>query len=127
MGSDKQEKAQLPRDVSNYIWHAASRLRDRAHAVQQEGDAIARDFKMLQHLCQEYRIDSRGVKLDLHDPVMGDKAQIAQAVCDLQLGGDAVPFFCEGRLYDLLGKEDARTVLAVVRRAVKALNPVASL
>lgn len=33
---------------------------------------------------------------------------------------DATPFFTEGYLYDLMGKEDARTILAIVRNILRA-------
>lgn len=37
---------------------------------------------------------------------------------------DKHPFFSEANLYDLLGKEDARTVLALIEEAKKRLDPI---
>jgi hypothetical protein len=39
-----------------------------------------------------------------------------------QEGDDKQPFFSEAYLYNLLGKEDARTLLALMRRLCKAFE-----
>ena len=36
---------------------------------------------------------------------------------------DEIPFFSETGLYDLIGKEDARTILCLLRRLVSEIDP----
>ena len=38
--------------------------------------------------------------------------------------GEEIPFFSESFLYDLIGKEDARTVLALLTKVVERIDPV---
>ena len=60
---------------------------------------------------------------DPDEPI--SKAEEAiQALDKFTLTGDKVPFFSEAKLYDALGKEDARTVLALIHNLKRIADPV---
>jgi len=66
---------------------------------------------------------------DLVNPVCGecgwgeDEHKTGKSMADHAFHAgpeEGTPFFSEGYLYDLLGKEDARSVLAVIRQVLRA-------
>lgn len=46
-------------------------------------------------------------------------------ILEFKLSGQDTPFFSEASLYPLIGKEDARSVLALLRRLTSAIDPTA--
>lgn len=73
--------------------------------------------------------DARSIHLRLaaatgQEPMgrIADAGTLAHRLRALTLEGDDVPLFSEDKLYDLIGKENARTVLAMIEDAIKELE-----
>lgn len=72
------------------------------------------------------------VSVELKDPPCSEcgwekseHAKVGEAVADHEFKpgpSPEVPFFTESYLYDLMGKEDARTILALVRNVLRAVG-----
>lgn len=105
-----------------------------AFIVRQVGD-LREQATALRTLCFQNRSQMR--ELEAVGKLMGleDKLpsyseskpeKLIARIDAFTLQGDEVPFFTEGKLYDLLGKDDARSVLALIAQVKRALDPVAA-
>ncbi|MGH7166779.1 MAG: hypothetical protein ACREIS_14765 [Nitrospiraceae bacterium] len=50
------------------------------------------------------------------------RGSLADYIRENRLGGRELPFFCEAYLYELVGKEDARTILALLSNIARAIG-----
>lgn len=98
-------------------------IREMARTIRRETE-IARDLSFNANSKQrELRYVAK--KLGIRDLVweLGDDDDIEE-ILKFCLSGSDVPFFSETVLYDLIGKDDARSVLGLLRRMIKRVDPV---
>jgi hypothetical protein len=108
----------LPENVKDY-------LNDRARTLSKEFQASldkVRDLSFqrfsLLLLARQYGVEEAAM--------FSDDSDITQAARDLAeycRQGEKIPFFTEGCLYELVGKEDARSILALMSRLLKLAAP----
>ena len=101
--------ATVPEDIQQYLI-LRGRLLDEEF---QKCRAIQRERRRLLYLAREYEIQELEWATEESDPASA--VSMARSFC---LTGSDVPFFSESELYELVGKEDARTVLAIVDQLI---------
>lgn len=105
-----------------------------AFIVRQIGD-LREQATALRTLCFQNRSQMRELEvvaklLGLEDKIPSysesKPEKLIARIDAFTLDCDKLPFFTEGKLYDLLGKDDARSVLALIAQVKRALDPVAA-
>jgi hypothetical protein len=107
-------------ETLNYVKSAIRSIHERAKIIRSQSRELFYETALLKSMMKSLHIP-----LEIFPELPEDDA--AARVRDLTLQGDDVPFFSESKLYELLGKEDARQVLAVIERLLEKTDPVAAL
>lgn len=100
--------------------------------LNREADTIRRDVNSLKDQWIRLHGRARGLrylakKFNIQEPVwlleQNDIGEVVKKIVEFKLENGEHPFFSEGTLYDLLGKEDARTVLVHIRNLIELVSP----
>jgi len=103
----------LPEDVERWIIIRAREI----HEERQRARSLLDEQRGILKLAKKYGIKTAEFMCEESDDDL--TIRHAREFC---LEGDDIPFFCEMKLYDLLGKEDARTVLAIVDQLIRQIS-----
>jgi hypothetical protein len=76
--------------------------------------------RTIRHFADEYGIGGVYLRVD------SDTAKMVRRVMNWKREGDEHPFFSEVTLYELIGKEDARSLLSLIDDAMKEIDPIAA-
>lgn len=118
-GCEKITEARpLPTDLERY-------LEDRARSLREEEQAILSRFfniRMEQHDLRRFAKDNALPKVDFYTEHTDEAAAVHRLLTFCREGHEE-PFFSEASLYDLVGKEDARTLIALVTKVCDCIAP----
>lgn len=108
----------LPVDVMQVLESLSRSLNDEKKDLNSRYVALWRKRLELRHLAETYNLDS--VIWQTEDT---DQTKAVKDMLEFQLCGQDSPFLSENCLYELVGKEDARTILALFRKIVERIDP----
>lgn len=110
----------LPANVMEYLNRRANELRDQKRRVESELiDLHSERFRLLR-LAQQYGVESAAYLTDDADT---DSILNKLLTFEVQKGKKTLPLFSEAYLYPLLGKDSARTLLALLRTLTEQIAP----
>jgi len=96
---------EIKSDLASYLNQRARDLQENRRTLK----ALLLEQRHLLSLAKKYGLDV--VKSWCES---GDSGKAVKELSEFCLDGGDVPFFCETTLYELIGKDDARTVLALI-------------
>lgn len=102
--------------LTNYIERRARDVANEKEALSNKLLNIIMEEGSLRNLAEKYNLEQ--VKWDTEN---SDKQKSVQNLLEFKIGD--VPFFSEAYLYEIIGKEEARTLLALVRNVVRLIDP----
>lgn len=110
----------LSQDLMSYL---KTRARDLAREKQELMSNFVRidnDFFSLEQLAKKYNIEDL-----LYTTESNLNSNCVEKLLDFKVyvNDEEVPFFSEVALYNLIGKEDARTVLALLSNVISKIDP----
>lgn len=105
--------------VIGLIKETARNLSTRSKAIRDEAFNVQHEMRVLKEFVKELNFPEDSI-YELEDN------DVVARVRDMKLEGDDIPFFSEAKLYDLLGKEDARSVLGAINKLMEAIDPIAA-
>lgn len=107
--NDPSGAATVPKDIQQYLIIRRRLLNEEFEKCR----AIQRERQRLLNLAREYGIPKLEWATEESDPASA--VSMVRSFC--RTGSD-IPFFSESELYELVGKEDARTILAIINRLI---------
>jgi len=108
-------KHPLSDSLTNYLERRARDVVDEEKEISNRLLNIIMEKGSLRYLAKKYNLEQ--VKWDTEG---SDKQKIVQDLLAFKIGD--VRFFSEAYLYEAIGKEDARTVLALVRNVIRLID-----
>jgi len=118
------ERHPLPEDVTDFLVRRSRHLHDRQKTLESELVSVLMDQRQLLEIARRYNLDEAAWAVEDSDVETAVKKLLEFSVPspDKEEEGEC-PFFSEQCLYSLIGKEEARTVLALVRGVLKFVSP----
>jgi len=114
--AEETAKHPLPEDVTNYIERRSRDIREEAKDLSDRLHSVVMEQRSLRYLAEQYNLQRV-----MWETEEADDKEAVKDLLEFKIGD--VPFFSEAYLYDAIGKEDARTVLALVRNLVRLVDP----
>lgn len=113
-------KRPLPEDVMDAFNRRARSLRERGQQLHSQLLDLQFEQYALLQMAKKYGVDE--AEMYLGD---SDIDRVVQELLEFKVvvGKEQVPFFSESALYELIGKDDARSVLGRMRRLMKLVAP----
>ncbi len=108
----------LPSDLVQYLNDKATELQKKNDQLLQDFHAITRERYYLNQVAERNQI----LRLEYLTRETNQQ-KVVNDLLEFNISGSDVPFFSEVSLYELIGKEDARTVLALVKQVCNLLAP----
>ncbi len=108
----------LPDRLSRYLLDRASSVKDRIKALVSELRDLRREQYALGKFAEQYDVTRLVWSTD-----EGNSDLVCRELLEWTREGEATPFFSETVLYELIGKEDARTLLALTKNVIKHASP----
>jgi hypothetical protein len=112
------ERHPLPPDVMSVLESISRSLNDEKQDLDKQYMALWRRRQELLWLAKTYNLDRL-----VYQNEDSENTRAVKDMLEFKLCGQDAPFLSEACLYDLVGKEDARTILALFRGIVEKIDP----
>lgn len=109
----------IPDDIRRFLSEAIRELHEEEKALRTRNLSFVMRAKMLRRLAEAHGLG------EIHR-VQSDPDTIVREIAEWKRQGDEYPFFSEATLYELVGKEDARTLLVFIRQLAGLVDPLAA-
>lgn len=112
----------IPQDLSGYLERKARDLWEAHQKLLHQFWEVRHDLHMLNKFANQYGMET--IKWQTEDV---DQERIVRKLLEFSVFIEAenreVPFFSEVALYNLVGKDDARTILSLIKKLCNAIAP----
>lgn len=108
----------LPEDLREWVNRQARNVGDRIKRAETELFDANVQARELNRLAEQYNLEMAALFTDHSD---ADAA--VRNLINFKIEGDEAPFFSETVLYELIGKDAARSLLGTLRRMVSVVSP----
>tara|TARA_B100001778_G_scaffold330827_1_gene333974 strand:- start:4452 stop:5114 length:663 start_codon:yes stop_codon:yes gene_type:complete len=113
-----RDASPVPEDIRIFIEAVGRDLADEDRALRGALLNHVSKCRWITDLAKKHGIGS------LYLRVEDDAAKMVQRIMNWKREGDDIPFFSEAILYELIGKEDARSLLALINDMTMEIDPI---